>query len=363
MMKRLSMVAVTSIWMGLSGCGKNSDTAGAVIDTSTWNTQVQGRDVASLKGQWMRIEDSRGVVDSVQIDGGGALVVEYEPDQSLRLDAEALSYFAYRIIPTDTIRPSAPLRFLFPAHEAWDSLHPPQVVGWNAQLHWSRLHVVWMTDSLPAGRHLIRWSENGDFYQADLVLTEMANRFENHQATAPIAAGSLRPKDCGFASFVRNVIQGAGLGCPHTESDAFNHSGVSSADLLAWNDSLLRFQLVSLSNGGLTGNPYSKLMLEFGPNEETFDLASFDSLTVVMDLAEGDTLQVRLAQKNLAVGHWFYRDFGGRGYQEYSMPLDTNLRALNQTDTLKLDAIFGLEFRNARSGRAILGEVRSLRFH
>lgn len=358
-----AIIAVIGLLIGMSSCGGNTDTAGAVIDTSTLNAKVQGRSVAQLEGSWIRVEDNAGVVDSVQIVGGGSLVVEYEPHQSLRLLTDSLMYFAYRIIPTDTIRPSAPLRFLFPTHEAWDSLHAPQIIGWDAQLSWNVIHQVWGTDSLPAGRHLIRWLENGMYYQADLVLTEMANRFENHQTTEPIVPGSLRPKDCGFAAFEIGVPQNAGQGCPHTESDAFNKQGVSSADLIYWSDSVLRFQLVTLSNGAITNNPYSKLMLEFDPDEKVFDLTGFDSLTIEMNLYEGDTVQVRLAQKGLTVGHWYYTSFGGKGHGEYTMPLDTTLNSLNQSATLRLSTIFGLEFRNARSGRAILGEVYSLRFH
>lgn len=344
-------------------CGNDHNTAGAVIDTSTINAQVQGRSVASLYGEWLTLEDDVGVVDSIQIKEDGSLFLEYEPNNGLRLITDSLSYFAYRIIPTDTIRPSASLRFLFPSHSEWNSQNPPQIIGWEPSLVWSEIHQVWAIDSLPAGRHLIRWKTESQTYQADLVLNEMANRFEPHQMTAPIQAGSLRPKDCGWGLIENDSEIPAGLACPHTESDAFNKSGISSADLFVWTDSLLRFQLVTLINEGITKNPYSKLMLEFDPNETPYDLNQYDSVTISMNLLHGDYLDVRLAQKNIPVGHWYYYQFEGLGKQKYTMPLDTTLLALNKTSLLDLSQIFGLEFRNGRTGRVVLAEVYSIKFH
>lgn len=344
-------------------CGNNENTAGAVIDTSTINAQVQGRSVASLYGEWLTVEDDAGVVDSIQIKEDGSLYIEYEPNNGLRLITDSLSYFAYRIIPTDTIRPSASLRFLFPFHEEWNNQNPPQIIGWEPPLTWSEVHNVWTIDSLPAGRHLIRWTKETQTYQADLILNEMANRFEPHQMTASIPAGSLRPKNCGWGPILENIEIPAGWACPHTESDAFNKSGISSADLFVWTDSVLRFQLVTLMNDGMTKNPYSKLMLEFDSKETSYELNNYDSVTINMNLLEGDCMEVRLAQKNIPVGHWYYYQFEGLGKGKYTMPLDTSLLALNKTSQLDLSQIFGLEFRNAQTGRAILAEVYSIRFH
>lgn len=354
---KAGILLLSLLW--LWSCGDPS-TAGAVIDTSTLNAEVQGRSVSRLSGQWFIVKDSSGHVDSVQVSDEGLIDVLYTPSQSsIALQTDSLSYFAYRILSTDTIRPSAPLRYLFPAYVTWDSLHSPWIVG-HESLQWNSTHGVWFAEDLAPGRYWVQWIENGDTLATDLVIHEMANRYELHQMSASINSGSIRPVDCGFQDWNSASLQWAGLGCPHTESDGFNRNGLSTADLRVWSDTLLNFQIITLSNLGVTVNPYSKMLLEFGPNEEAFDVSDYDTLVLHMDLPMGDSLHVRLAQKDQNVARWYTATLVGLGDQEYAIALDSTRLSVNYVNALPLDLaqIFGLEFRNSWPGRVVDAKLK-----
>lgn len=348
-----AVLGMATFW----SCGDKS-TAGAVIDTNTLTAQIQGRSVLQIAGQWFIIHDQNGAIDSVAINTQGQIDVQYSVQNSLVLHTDSIQYFAYKIIATDTIRPSAPLRFLLPAYAAWDSTQQPWITH-SDPLEWNSTHKVWYAPSIAPGRHLVQWLSHADTLSADLIIHEMANRFELHQMSPSIQSGSIRPLNCGFQNWVAKPSQKAGLACPHTESDAFNRQGISNADLHEWSDSVLRFTLTTLSNAELTPNPYSKMLLEFGPNEEPFDMSSFDTLVLHMNLPLGDSLHVRFAQSNQSVARWFSAALNGKGLTKYVIPLDTANLFNYYTKPLPFDLtqIFGLEFRNNVPGRIVNAQI------
>jgi len=341
----------------------NEKVAGAGIDTSTIEFKVSGRFSEDLQGAWFIIRDSSGsVVDSVQMDDSGNLPILVEEEYAMELNSSSGSYFAYKLVPGDTILPGAPMRFWFPAYSHWSELNPPELIGYGVA-RWDSVRQLHVLDSVVPGRHLVRWSHSANVFEADLVISELASRFETPDSIPAIPAGSIRPRGCAFAPFEASEDQNAGLGCPHAESDAFSHEGESLGRLLEWSDTLIHASLVTATKPDDTDSVYSKLLLEFDEDASDYDLSEFTMLWLTMNLKEGDSLRVRLAQSDLRIGRWFYADIAGEGLSQYGVPISSLLlQSTEPPDSLNLQRIFGLELRNTVSQQVVDFKLYSLRF-
>jgi hypothetical protein len=336
------LAIIVLICVSVLSCGK-TNTAGAGIDTSTVALSVDSRSVVQASSMRVLVRDEGGqIVDSIYVPHHD-FTLELGADYGIEISSDSLFYAAYRVVPTDPIRLSAPLRFFLPEYSEWGQSSAPMIVG-QAALQWDSTHAVWYSDSLIAGRHKVTWGVNN--LQADLVVNEQASYFERDTGMVP-NAGSLRPRNCGFAPWQAGVMQAAGKGCPHVESDSFNRGGSSFAKLSTWKDSILAATLHTATQPVAAANPYSKLLLEFNDLEEPVDLSSFIAVHIDMEIPNGQAIMVRLAQSEQSIAQWYGFELIGTGRAVYTMPLHPDSLSVSvQAKPLQMANIFGLEFRN-----------------
>ena len=155
-------------------------------------------------------------------------------------------------------------------------------------------------------------------------------------------------------------MQIANAGCAAIGADRSDGVGVSTASIVQWGPDLSA-RLNTLPYPDTTKAPHSKLTIEFSSTDTAFDVSSFDSLRVHMNLPVNTTIMLMFEETTVNDPHWLWIGLTGHGSDWYSVSL--NLADLHNPDSGRVPTwtdIMGLEFRNVVPNQNIKLQVDSL---